>query len=217
MALKRHFSVWTIEERMLAILSDPDLEETRWDYADEVKQLLYWLHVDRFDHRTANERLRERVERIKWLLWNGNAFEALQWLFWLREDLEFHAPTETFHPVRFKKLQKAVADFHTYIDNNAPFIPNYGERYRYGECISTAFVESTVNEVISRRMVRKQQVRWTQRGAHLLLQVRAKTLDGDLRSTFYDWYPGMSVDGALNDGGLPAHHVSCLPLLCTAL
>lgn len=98
---------------------------------------------------------------------------------------------------------------HTYIDNNAPFIPNYGERYRHGECISTAFVESTVNEVISRRMVKKQQMRWTQRGAHLLLQVRAKTLDGDLRSAFCSWYPGMSADGALSEGGLQAYHVSC--------
>jgi hypothetical protein len=62
MELKRHFSVWTIEERFLAILSDPDLEETRWDYADEVKQLLYWLHVDRFDRRTANRRLREHFD-----------------------------------------------------------------------------------------------------------------------------------------------------------
>jgi hypothetical protein len=27
-------------------------------------------------------------------------------------------------------------------------IPNYGERYRYNEPISTSFVESTVNEVV---------------------------------------------------------------------
>ena len=29
-----------------------------------------------------------------------------------------------------------------------------------------AFVESTVNEVISKRLVKKQQMRWTKRGAH---------------------------------------------------
>ncbi len=32
----------------------------------------------------------------------------------------------------------------------------------------TAFVESTVNQVISKPMVKKQQMRWTPRGAHLL-------------------------------------------------
>jgi hypothetical protein len=44
-------------------------------------------------------------------------------------------------------------------------IPNYGERYRYGETISTAFVESTVNEVIAKRMVKKQQMQWSHQGA----------------------------------------------------
>jgi hypothetical protein len=37
---------------------------------------------------------------------------------------------------------------------NKPFIPNYGDRYRHGEAISTAFAESTVNQVVSRRMVK---------------------------------------------------------------
>ena len=50
------------------------------------------------------------------------------------------------------------------------FIPNYSNRYNYGETISSAFVESTVNEVVSKRMVKQQQMRWTKKGAHLLLQ-----------------------------------------------
>jgi transglutaminase/protease-like cytokinesis protein 3 len=33
--------------------------------------------------------------------------------------------------------------------------PDYGERHRTGETISTSFVESTVNQVISKRMVKK--------------------------------------------------------------
>jgi hypothetical protein len=59
MALKEHYSPYFILDRFVAILKDPDLEETRWDYADEVRQLLYWLDVDRFDRRHANRRLRE--------------------------------------------------------------------------------------------------------------------------------------------------------------
>jgi hypothetical protein len=62
---------------------------------------------------------------------------------------------------------------------------------RYGEVISTAFVESTVNQVISKRMVKKQQMRWTKQGAHLLLQVRTQVLNADLRPTFEQWYPAM--------------------------
>jgi hypothetical protein len=43
-----------------------------------------------------------------------------------------------------------------------------------GETISTAFVESTINQVVSRRFVKKQQMHWTLKGAHLLLQARTK-------------------------------------------
>jgi hypothetical protein len=52
----------------------------------------------------------------------------------------------------------------TYICNNREFIPNFGERRRQGETISTAFVESTINQVVSRRFVKKQQMQWTLRG-----------------------------------------------------
>ncbi len=46
---------------------------------------------------------------------------------------------------KFKQLLKAVEEFRTYIQNNAHLIPNYGDRYRHGETITTSFVESTVN------------------------------------------------------------------------
>ena len=76
---------------------------------------------------------------------------------------------------KLKHLLKAVAEFRTYIMNNAHLIPNYGERYRHGEAIATGFVESTVNQVISKRFCKKQQMQWSKRGAHLLLQTRVKT------------------------------------------
>ena len=82
-----------------------------------------------------------------------------------------------------------LEEFETHIKSNSSFIPNYAERYRYGEHISSGFVESTVNELISRRMVKKQQMRWTQTGVHLLLQVRVKTLNNELRKCFCKWYP----------------------------
>ena len=65
-----------------------------------------------------------------------------------------------------RKLLKAVEEFSTYIERNGGSIPNYGERYRNGERISTGFVESAINQVVSRRMAKKQQMQWTQRGAH---------------------------------------------------
>jgi hypothetical protein len=69
---------------------------------------------------------------------------------------------------------------------------NYGERYRCGERISIGFVESTVKQLLAKRFVKKQQMRWTPRGTHLLLQVRAKVLNGDLEAVFERRHPGHS-------------------------
>uniref|UniRef100_B0T9N9 Uncharacterized protein n=1 Tax=Caulobacter sp. (strain K31) TaxID=366602 RepID=B0T9N9_CAUSK len=80
------------------------------------------------------------------------------------------------------------------VTSNVASLINYGERYRSGERISSAFVEATVNAVVSKRFAKKQQMQWSRCGAHLLLQARTKTLDGTLRSTFERWYPGLAND-----------------------
>jgi hypothetical protein len=84
----------------------------------------------------------------------------------------------------------AAREFNTYLRINAAAIPNYGERYRAGETISSSPAESAVNQVIS--MVKKQQMRWTPRGTHLLLQVRTRVLNNDLAADFRRWYPGFT-------------------------
>ncbi len=101
---------------------------------------------------------------------------------------------ETDH-ASIKALRKAAAKFETYIANNKGMIPHYAERRRYGECVSTGFVESTVNTVVGKRFGKRQQMRWSKQGAHLMLQTRARTLDGTLRSKFEQWYPGMKSGG----------------------
>jgi hypothetical protein len=126
------------------------------------------------------------LERIKWYLWHGNVVRALARL----EGLAFLLEGEDHLPTSGKKLAKAVEEFTTYIQANAAFIPNYGERWRNGDRIASGFVESTVNEVVSKRMAKKQQMQWTPRGAHLLLQVRTKVLNEELDQTFQRWYPG---------------------------
>jgi hypothetical protein len=64
-----------------------------------------------------------------------------------------------------------------------------------GEPIASAFVESAVNQVVSKRMVKKQQMRWTPRGAHLLVQVRTRVLNDDLAAAFRRWYPAFNSPG----------------------
>ena len=87
------------------------------------------------------------------------------------------------------KLLKALGEFEVYIECNRAFIPNFGERYRNQERISTAFVESTVNQVISKRMVKQQQMQWSLKGAHLLVQMGTTVLNNELEDLFRRWYP----------------------------
>jgi len=55
-------------------------------------------------------------------------------------------------------------------------------------------VESTGNQVISRRFCKKQQMQWTKRGAHLLLQMRVKTLHQELGAMFRRWSPDLQLE-----------------------
>jgi hypothetical protein len=128
--------------------------------------------------------LLEELERLKWYLWHGNVFLALQTITFAQLDIDsVEASPEQ------RKLSKAIAKFGGYIRANAAWIPNYGERHRAGEAISSAFVESVVNQVVSKRMVKRQQMRWTPKGAHLLLQLRTRVLNDELDAVFRRWYP----------------------------
>src|SRR2546423_4872622 len=136
------------------------------------------------------EQIRDQIERLKWSLWHGQVDKALGKI----DDLE--SAIESFEGTyaRDAGLVKALSELRTYIVNNRHLIPNYGERYRNGEPIATGFVESRVNEVVSKRFCKKQQMQWSKEGAHLLLQTRVRTLNGELGAIFKRWYPDMDLE-----------------------
>jgi hypothetical protein len=47
-------------------------------------------------------------------------------------------------------------------------------------------------------MVNKQQMEWTEAGAHHLLHLQTKVLNDELRETFARWYPGTRTDQQTN-------------------
>ncbi len=81
-----------------------------------------------------------------------------------------------------------------YIERNAGMIGNYGPYYRDKRPISTAFDESLVNYFLSKRFTKKQQMQWTKRGAHQLLQRRAKVINDKLEMMFRHWYPDFRLE-----------------------
>ena len=134
--------------------------------------------------------LQHRLERIKWRLWHGDAEEALSRARALADDV---AALASGYP-GLARLIKAAAGLVTYIGNNAGAITDYAARWDHGEIISTAFAESSVDLVVSRRFAKKQQMQWSKKGAHLLLQTRTRTLDGTLHDLFTTWYPAMPAN-----------------------
>ncbi len=132
------------------------------------------------------EALSRRLRQIKGFLWHGNLHDGQAVI----EDLAIDLDDIKTDYASINALQKAAAGFETCIANNKAMIPNYAKRRRYGERVSTGFVESTVNTIVGKR----QQMRWSRQGAHLLLQTRSRTLDGTLRCKFEQWHPGMKTN-----------------------
>lgn len=105
------------------------------------------------------------------------------------EDIHCFLDNEELTGENSRKLKKALDEFDTYVVINEALIPNYGERWRNEEAIATGFVESAVNQIVSKRFAKKQQMQWTKKSAHLVLQMRTQVLDERLEETFRDWYP----------------------------
>jgi hypothetical protein len=132
--------------------------------------------------RTGETLGKRQMEALAWYV-----LHALQRIDDLDDDMEMLEE----NTANKKKLLKAIKEFHSYIGANRAFSLTTVTRYQHNETISTTFVESTMNYVVGKRFVKKQQMRWTQRGAHLLLQTRVQVLNDDLRGTFCRWFPGM--------------------------
>jgi len=116
------------------------------------------------------------IDRIKWRLWNGQSRRALELLATLRSQL-----ISTIDSCLWaRRADKLLEKLNTYITRNGRSVINYGERHRAGKRIATSPAEASVNSLVAKRFVKKQQMRWSRTGAHYLLKVRAAMLNGDL-------------------------------------
>ncbi len=145
------------------------------------------------------EDISKRLASVKHLLWHGNTEEALERLGNLIMDLSF---IQARSPAA-AKVADSVTEFETYIRNNCTFIPNFGERRRQGKPSAQRSWNPRLNKSSadgssksSRWFVKKQQMAWTLRGAHLVLQTRTKVLNEELDEVFRRWYPQFRPEAA---------------------
>jgi hypothetical protein len=88
------------------------------------------------------------------------------------------------------RLEYHVGELLAYLERNQGALVHYAARRRNGEPISTAFVESAVNEIIAKRMNKKQQMRWNRATVQPFLDVRTAVLNDTLEDAFRRRYPG---------------------------
>jgi hypothetical protein len=77
-----------------------------------------------------------------------------------------------------RKLWRALREVDTYLRGQSMRLVNYANRYRAGLRVGTSITEGTANFLVNQRMNKAQQMRWSRRGADLLLQVRCAVYNG---------------------------------------
>lgn len=121
------------------------------------------------------------VTAVKCRLWHGRVDWAIRDLEQLLVSLKQSQREGEFS---FARLHSLGSQLPTYIRSNRGAIINYGKRYPAGLRVPTTLAESAVNSLVGKRMVKKQQMRWSLHGAHMLTQVRTTALNGGLRDRF---------------------------------
>jgi hypothetical protein len=187
----------------VTVLTDGDagLRAIHQQVAPQAKHVLDWFHIAmRFTHLTQLAKgingladggicgyALAQLDRAKWRFWNGHTergiISLVRLTHWAQAKCFQHIPS-------LCKLGHALADMNRYLELNADSLPNYGERYREGFRISTGFAESAVNEIIAKRMAKKQQMRWNRHTVQHFLDVRIHVLNDTLEDAFRHWHQG---------------------------
>jgi hypothetical protein len=139
-----------------------------------LKQIAGALLTDDPAQGAAKAVIVEEVERLHWRIWNGKARDAQVSIDRIRAVMHHFkgqlngrrstAPSRT--------LWTALHALDGYLTGQSAWLVNYAERHRAGLRVGTAITEGTANVLVNRRMNKSQQMRWSRRGADLLLQVR---------------------------------------------
>jgi len=168
--------------------------------------LLDWWHAAvRFEHGLqdapglgaadmllADEAVRglERAKRRLWLgRWPGCRRKLAALCRWAQR-------TNVRNEAGIGRLERHVGELLAYLERNQGALVHYAARRRRGEPISTAFVESAVNEVVAKRTNKKQQMRWSRAMVQPFLDVRKGVLNDRREDDFRHRYPGFGPTNA---------------------
>jgi hypothetical protein len=145
------------------------------------KQAASGLSTDTPGRMQAKAVIVPEVERLHWRIWNGKAKNARRTLELVRKVMHVFQGERSHHTMAApssRKLWRALCEADKYLRGQSTRLVNYAKRYRAGLRVGTSMTEGTANFLVNRRMNKAQQMRWSPRGADLLLQVRCAVYNG---------------------------------------
>jgi hypothetical protein len=123
-----------------------------------------------------------RYRRIK--DWRIRTFRTLT------ASLEVAAPSlPFFYRCCASTAYHAAIRLRSFLENNQRDLVDYQQARMEGRRVSSASAESVMNHLVNRRLSKRQQMRWSMKGAHYLLQTRVELLDGRLERCFLKRFP----------------------------
>jgi hypothetical protein len=132
-----------------------------------------------------------KTSRLRHKMWNGQWRGAPHRMRDCYQGTRVIATTVTsLHAERVRRFRRHLIDLRDYLLARQSGESNQlRQSGRDGLRISSAPAESGMNHLINQRMGKRQPMRWSADGAHLLLQVRCAVLDHRLEVLFREWFP----------------------------
>jgi len=168
-------------------------------------RILDWFHISMkmhairssvcaYNYFSRRPEIMQRSERIlvrvRDALWRGRGETAIEMLCTLAASLAIASQELTFfYQLASSTAYRAAVRLLTFLEHNRKDLVDYQRARMEGRRVSSASAESVMNHLINRRLSKRQQMRWSMKGAHYLLQTRVELLDGRLESCFRKRYP----------------------------
>lgn len=146
-----------------------------------LEQIIKGIHAQTETEKAARSVLISRVDKLRWCFWHAKLEKAKDKMQGILLLCRVIVPETPGVVESLAQLDYRTRELVEYVEANGGSTIDYGARHRRGKPISTATAESAVNQVLNQRMCKRQQMRWSPTGVHLLAQVRCAVINGDLR------------------------------------
>jgi hypothetical protein len=169
------------------------------------------LPADTPERQHARAVIVAEVDRLRWRIWNGKAKDAQITLERIRAVMPAFQdePGGRKRDPSSRRLWTALREIDRYLTSQSAWLVNYAERHRAGLRVGTSITEGTANFLVNRRMNKSQQMRWSRRGADLLLQCAG--FNGKLGSSFGQLF--QAVDPAPGLAMTQCHQVKAYSII----